>query len=60
MRASGVRLEGARGQAVANPSLAALAKHRTLFARLFDTLFGGRSDSVTENARKAARARWNR
>lgn len=56
---NGVTITGARGQVIANPSLAALSKHRTLFAKLFDTLFG-QNLGTSEAARVGARARWNR
>lgn len=52
----GVHIKGARGNEVANPSLAALAKHRTTLASLLKAL--QTPESRTDAAKRAARTRW--
>jgi hypothetical protein len=58
--ANGVQIDGARGQKVANPSLAALVKHRTLLARLLAEAFPGELETASQAAARAARTRWAR
>jgi hypothetical protein len=61
VRKEGVLLKGARGQKISNPSLAALAKHRALLAKLIGDLFpAADAETMTQKAARAARARWHR
>lgn len=54
----GAIVPGARNQLVASPALAALARHRTTFARLLAAAFPEPESKRTQNARNAAEARW--
>jgi hypothetical protein len=54
----GVSIAGARGNWVSNPSLAALARHRLVLAKILQTLEAPESNS--EKAKRAARARWEK
>jgi phage terminase small subunit len=56
----GVMVTGARGQIAVNPALAAARQHRVAIANLASKL--GLSDETpgSRQARKAARARWDR
>jgi hypothetical protein len=57
----GVLIDGARGNSVANPALAAIVKHRSLLARLIHEAFpDAASETTTEKQRRAARARWDK
>ena len=60
LAAEGVLLPGARGQRVANPALAAIARHRTVLARLLAQAFPDAHETTSEAASRAARTRWNR
>lgn len=62
VRADGVTIQGARGQAREHPGLGALVKHRLLLARLTSELFpdDGKRETMTQLAQRAARARWAR
>jgi hypothetical protein len=62
-----VMVEGAAGQPRAHPLLAEIRAHRLMLARLLSQLAvpdpaddQARDDARTRNARKAARARWDR
>ena len=58
VRDRGVAIAGARGNAVANPSLAAIARHRTMLGRLVSAAFPSEHESASEAAARAARTRW--
>jgi hypothetical protein len=57
----GPLIQGARGQMVANPALAAAAKHRELLSRLLERAFPGSfGETKGQRARRAAAARRGR
>lgn len=61
VRERGVMIDGARGQLVAHPGLAAIARHRALLAKLLDDLLpDGEPETASQQAARAARARWGR
>jgi hypothetical protein len=54
----GVLIDGARGQKVANPALAAIARHRTMLAKLLAEL--EHPETQSQQAVRAARERWEK
>jgi hypothetical protein len=55
---AGVLIDGARGQQVANPALAAIARHRTLLDKLLTQAFEDDTETTSQKAARAARTRW--
>ena len=58
VRDEGVLIDGARGQRVANPALAAIARHRTMLAKLLAEL--EHPETQSQKAVRAARERWEK
>ena len=58
VREEGVLIDGARGQKVANPAWAAIARHRTMLAKLLAEL--EHPETQSQKAVRAARERWER
>jgi phage terminase small subunit len=60
VRARGVTIIGARGQPIQHPALAAITRHRQLLQRLLEGLLPEAKESMTEQQRRAGRARWGK
>ena len=57
VRVDGPTIKGARGNVVAHPALAAIARHRKTLADLVKAL-DPNAESTSDKARRAAKARW--
>jgi sugar phosphate isomerase/epimerase len=58
VRDEGVTIVGQRGSKIAHPALAAIARHRRLLKELLKQMDS--PETVTQQARRAARARWDK
>jgi hypothetical protein len=58
VRDQGSTIKGARGQVIAHPALAAIARHRTMLAKLLAAL--ETPETQSQQATRAARTRWQR
>ena len=60
VRRDGTTIKGARGQIIAHPALAALARLRRTLADMLGRLGELPSESQSQKASRAARERWKR
>jgi hypothetical protein len=60
VREQGTTITGARGQIIAHPALAVLARLRKVLAELLDKLGELPTETQSQKASRAARTRWQR